>query len=385
MIDRWLDRFLGKDGERPAPDARFRLIRSAGLAGIFANALFAAVKLLIGLAANSISIMSDAVNNLTDALSSVKTLVGLKLSRRPPDYKHPLGYGRIEYLTGMVIAALVLVTGVEFLKTSAERIADPEPTDFVTAQFIVLGVAIVGKWILSRVNIVIGKRTDSDSLIAAGVDAKMDVLASIATVAAAIVSKLTGWHIDGYVGAALSLFIIYNGVSLIRGIVSSIIGERPDKELAEKLKAETLKFEPIIGAYDLILHSYGPTTKLGSLNLEIPDHVTVEKAYEAMTAAQHDIYEAYGIYFTFGLYAVNTYDKEVVALREAVSRIVAGLPGAVSMHNFNYDKVHQQFRFDVVVDFATRDFAAFRVAATAAVRKEYPGSTVVMNIDLDYA
>jgi hypothetical protein len=213
----------------------------------------------------------------------------------------------------------------------------------------------------------------------------MDVLASIATVAAAIVSKLTGWHIDGYVGAALSIFIIYNGISLIRGIVSSIIGERPDKDLAEKLKAEALKFEPIVGAYDLILHSYGPTTKLGSLNLEIPDYVTVEKAYEAMTAAQKDIYAAYGIYFTFGLYSVNTYDKEIVALRKAVSKIITGLPGAVSMHNFNYDSVHKQFRFDVVVDFDTRDFPAFRAAATAAVQKEYPGSTVIMNIDLDYS
>ena len=383
MLEKWIDRTLSKNSGNPGE--RAHLIRLAGLAGILANVLFAGVKLTVGLAANSISIISDAVNNLTDALSSVITLVGLKLSQRPPDYKHPLGYGRIEYISGMIISALVLVTGVEFFISSIRRIMTPQETSFAAVQFIILFVAIVGKWALSRLDLVVGRKTASESLVAAGTDAKMDVLVSALTVAAGIVSKLAGWHIDGYIGIALALVIIYNGIALVRETVSSIIGERPDKELAEKIKAEVMKYDPITGAYDLILHSYGPATRLGSLNLEIPDYVTVEKAYEAMTAAQQDIHKAHGVYVTFGLYSVNTYDKEIVTLRNEVARIVTSIPGAVSIHNFYYDRERRLFRFDVVVGFGTRDFSDFRKRATEEIQKSYPDSAVMMNMDLDYA
>ena len=383
MFEKWFSGYLEKTSGRQG--GRARLIRTAGIAGIAANALFAAVKLLIGFAANSISIVSDAVNNLVDAVSSIITLVGLKLSQRPPDRKHPLGYGRIEYISGMIISALVLVTGVEFLKTSVGRILTPEATSFATAQFVVLGITILGKWVLSQFVIAVGKKTDSGSLVASGTDARMDVLASILTVVAAIVSMFTGWHIDGYMGVLLSLFILYTGIGLIRDTVSSIIGERPPKELADEIKAEVLKYTPIAGAYDLILHNYGPTTRLGSLNLEIPDYVTVEKAYEAMDAAQQDIYLNHGIYFTFGLYSVNTYNEDVVQKRTEVTRIVTDLPGAISLHNFHYSKEQDFFRFDVIVDFNVHDFKAFRKQATAAILKEYPTAHVEMNIDLDYA
>lgn len=383
MLGKWFTRFLDK--QEQGPKGRTRLIRLAGLAGIAANALFAAVKLVVGFAANSVSITSDAVNNLTDAVSSVITLVGLRLAQRPPDRKHPLGYGRIEYISGMVISAIVLVTGVEFLKTSVERIITPQATSFVTAQFVVLGVTIVGKWVLSRFTIAVGKKTDSDSLVASGTDARMDVLASILTVAAAIAGKHTGWHIDGYIGVALSLFILYTGVGLIRDTVSSIIGERPDKALADRIKGEVTKYEPIIGAYDLILHSYGPATKLGSLNLEIPDYITVEKAYEAMDKAQQDIYLNLGIYLTFGLYSVNTYDKDVVAAREDAKRILGKIPGAISLHNFHYDKQHNFFRFDVIADFSVQDFKVFRKQVTTALQQKYPGANAEINVDLDYS
>lgn len=383
MVDQWLERFLHKNDQ--SPERRPKLIRLAGISGIIANAVFASVKLVVGTFANSVSIVSDAVNNLSDALSSIITLAGLKLSERPPDYKHPLGYGRIEYISGMIVSTLVLMTGIEFFKTSAERVFHPQAVFFSTAQLLVLMITILGKWILSRFNIVIGKETDSDSLIASGMDAKMDVIASIVTVAAAIVSKFTGWSIDGYVGILLSLFILYTGIDLVRDTLSSIIGERPEKSLAENIKAEVMKYEPVMGAYDLILHNYGPVTRLGSLNLEIPDTVTVEKAYEAMTAAQQGIYKKYGIYFTFGLYSVNTYDTEIIKARENAKNIVLSIPGTISLHAFNYDKGHDVMRFDVVVDFSVHNFAAFRQQVTEKILQNYPGITILINIDLDYA
>ena len=383
MFEKWLNKILSKKGD--SPDERAHLIRLAGLAGIIANSLFAGVKLLVGLSANSIAIVSDAVNNLADALSSVITLVGLKISRHHPDYKHPLGYGRIEYISGMIISALVLGTGVEFLISSAKRIGTPEASAFSGYQFLLLAVVIVGKWMLSRLDLAVGKRTNSTSLIAAGVDAKMDVLVSLMTVTAGLISMGTGWYLDGYVGVLLSLFIIYSGAALIRETVSSIIGERPDKALVESIKAEVVKHEPIVGAYDLILHSYGPATRLCSLNLEIPDYVTVERTYEAMTAARQDIYNVHGIHITFGLYSVNTYDKEITAMRADIERIVTSLPNALSIHNFYYDKQQKLIRLDAVVGFATRDLSAFRTLATDAIHQKYADATVVMNVELDYA
>ena len=363
---------------------RSAVIRLAGIVGIIANIIFAGIKLLVGFAANSISIISDAVNNLTDAASSVITLAGLKLSERPPDEKHPLGYGRLEYISGMIVSALVLVTGIEFLKTSIDRIIHPQDTNYITAQFIVLAIMIIGKWLLSLFTIQAGKKTDSESLIASGTDARMDVLASVVTVIGAVVSKLTGYHVDGYVGALLSLFIIYTGIGLIKDTISSIIGKRPDKDLADKIRKEVTKYDPIMGAYDLIIHNYGPSTRLGSLNLEIPDYVKVEDAYDAMDKAQQDIYYKYGIYFTFGLYSVNTYDKEIVKLREEVTRVILSLQGAISIHNFHYDKELKFFRFDVIVDFNT-DFKEFRKLVSKTIEDKYPGASVQINIDLDYA
>ncbi|WP_230399137.1 cation diffusion facilitator family transporter [Novisyntrophococcus fermenticellae] len=382
MLKKWFNKFLDKRSSEP--DGRAGTIRLTGLVGIAANVLFALAKLLIGFTANSISIMSDAVNNLTDAVSSVITLVGLKLSMRPPDKKHPLGYGRIEYISGMIVSALVLVTGIEFLKTSAERILEPQKTSFAVVSFVVLGITVLGKWFLSQFQIAAGQKASSEALVASGMDARMDVLASLLTMLAAIVSAVTGWYIDGYIGVLLALFILYTGITLIRETVSHIIGERPDKELADGIKAEVIKFEPITGAYDLILHSYGPATRLGSLNLEVPDYVTVEKVYDAMDKAQQDVYMKFGVYLTFGLYSINTYDKEVTAVRESITQTVLTLPGAVSMHNFHYDKEQNFFRFDVIVDFDT-DPMLFRKHATDKVQQDYPGASVQINIDLDYA
>ena len=383
MIDKWIDKFL--NSKSGGADQRAYLIRLSGLAGILANLLFAGVKLTVGLAANSVAIISDAVNNLSDALASVITIIGLKISRHPPDFKHPLGYGRIEYISGMIISALVLVTGTEFLITSAKRIISPQETSFAAVQLVILGIVIIGKWALSRLDLAVGKKTDSEALIATGTDARMDVLVSAMTVAAGILSRLTSWHIDGYVGVALSLVIIYNGIALVKSTINSIIGERPDKDLEEKIKAEVLKFEPVSGAFDLVLHSYGPATRLGSLSLEIPDYVTVEEAYEAMTAAQQDIHALFGIRVTFGLCSVNTYDEETIALRKDVEQIVTGLPEAISIHNFHFAAEHKTLRLDVVVEYGTRDFTAFRESASAAIKKSYPDLTLTVNIDLDNA
>ena len=383
MIDRYIQRLLDKHGN--SDHERTYLIRMGGFVGILANVAFAVIKLIVGSVSNSIAITSDAINNLTDATASVITLIGLKIARHRPDHKHPLGYGRIEYISGMIISTLVLVTGIQFLMTSIQRIELPQTTRFSVSQLLILCVVMLGKWALSRLDLAIGNKMDSDSLIAAGTDAKMDVMVSGATILTGMLSKYLNWHIDGYTGVALSLFIIYNGCMLIRQTISNILGERPSQDIAAKIKAEVLKYEPIIGAYDLLLHNYGPATKVGTLNVEMPDDISVEAAYEAMTAARQDILKLFGIYITFGLYSVNTYDEKIVALRGDISDIVTAIPGAISIHNFRYDQNQHQFRFDAVVGFGISDFTDFTAHATSAIRARYPDADVVINIDMDYA
>ena len=365
--------------------SRAALIRIAGVTGILANVLFAAMKFVIGTAANSIAITSDAVNNLTDASSSIITLAGLKLSQKPADRKHPLGYGRIEYISGLIVAAIVLITGVEFFQTSVGRIADPEPVDFSVLQLVLLGVFVVGKLILGRLDKEFGLRSKSGALVASGTDARMDALVSTLTIITAVITMATGIVIDGYAGVAMSLFIMFNGISLIKDTVNSIIGSRADKKVVDEVKADILGIEPIRGAYDMIIHNYGPATQLGTLNLEMPDYTTVEQAYMAMEQAQRKVYQKHHIYFTFGLYSVNTYDDDVISARDQVTAIVKGTEGAISIHAFNYDKNNKLIRFDIIVDFGVHDFMEFRNKLIRKLSESYPGFTFDINVDLDYA
>lgn len=358
-------------------------IRLAGLVGIGVNVLFAGIKLTVGVLGNSVSILSDAVNNLTDALSSLITLIGLKLSGKKPDRDHPLGHGRIEYISGLVVAVLVLAAGIEFTWSSGKRILYPEETDLSLTALWILGVTVVGKCLLCVMDIRIGKATGSQALEAAGAEARMDVFASLLTIVGALLSRYTGWMVDGYIGIVLSLFILHTGYTLLRSTLSTIIGERPDKELAKALTEDVLQFEPILGAHDLVLHNYGPSTCLGSLNVELADEITVETAYQAMSSAQQYFIDKYGIYFTFGLYSVNTYDEEIRRMRDAVSRIICEMPGAISIHGFKYEKEENIVRFDTVVEYALQNYDAFRQEAVAELHKIYPSITFLINIDLD--
>lgn len=376
---------IEKKHETNTLEARAALIKSAGAVGIAANVLFGAFKLIIGSIANSVTITSDAVNNLTDATSSVITLVGLKLAQKPADRKHPLGYGRIEYISGLIVAAIVLITGVEFFQTSLGRIENPQPVDFSILQLVILSVLVIGKLLLSQFDKEFGRRGKSDALIASGTDAKMDSLVSVLTIITIVITKLTGVVIDGYAGIGMSIFILYNGITLIRGTVGSIIGNRADKEVVDAVKADILSIKPIQGAYDMILHSYGPTLQLGTLNLEMPDYTTVEQAYESMEQAQRIVFQKHHIYFTFGLYSVNTYDKNVIEARNNVMAAVKDMPETISIHAFNLDEKNKRIRFDVIVDFCVHDFSVFRKALVDKLKVLYPDYTFDINIDLDYA
>jgi cation diffusion facilitator family transporter len=365
--------------------SRNSLIKIAGVIGIVLNVCMAILKLFVGWLANSIAIISDAVNNLTDAMSSIVTLVGLKLSQKQPDSKHPLGYGRIEYVSAMLIATIVCIAGYEFLKTSIDRILHPEAVDFSVLQLVILGMAILIKLFLSKLNIAFGKAANSSALEASGAEARIDVLVSILTIVTAIIAKVTDWQIDGYVGLLLTIFILYTGIQLIREIISQIIGERPKKELVDKIRNDLMKYEHIEGAYDFIIHNYGPVTRLGTANLEFLDTVHVKEVYNTIQILQKDIFNTYNIYFTFGLYAVNTYDKEVINIYTNVRTIVNSLPYIIGIHAFTLDKEDRTMGFDAIVNFDMQDFKKAVDEICDLIIVTYPDYKVHVKIDLDYS
>ena len=365
--------------------SREDLIKVAGRIGIGLNVLIAVIKLIIGTVANSISIISDAVNNLTDAMSSAVTLVGLKLSQRQPDKKHPLGYGRVEYLSAMTIAVIVSITGFQFLQTSYNRILHPESVSFSSLQLIILCVAILIKLFLSRLNLAFGKAAKSSALEASGTEAIMDVLVSTLTIVSAIIAKATGWQLDGYMGVLLSLFILYTGVNLIRNTISQIIGERPEKALVETIREDLAEFENIKGSYDFIIHNYGPVTRLGTANLEFEDKLLAADIYNEMQKAQKKMVMKHSIYFTFGMYAINTYDSEVMEIQTKVEALLKELPYFIGLHAFYLNKEQKYMEFDVIVTFHTKDFNQTADEMVRIVTQHYPEYEVNANIDLDYA
>ncbi|MDL2246753.1 cation diffusion facilitator family transporter [Methanobrevibacter sp. OttesenSCG-928-K11] len=364
---------------------RSSLIQSAGIVGIISNIILASIKLIVGITSNSIAIISDAANNYTDASSSIITIIGLKLSEKPRDKEHPLGHGRVEYISGLIISFFIVLTGFELLKTSISRIMFPEYTHFITIQLVVLSILIIGKILISRFDIIIGEKTNSDALIASGMDARMDVLASLLTVISALISITTGLYIDGYVGVILSLFIMYTGFDLIKDTTSNLIGKRPNKKLVENIKEDVLKFKPIIGAYDLMAHNYGPTFKIGILNLEFPDYITVEEAYKTMDLAQSYILKKYGIYLYFSINSVNTYNKNVKKYEKEIKSIITKIPEALTIYNFYYDEKNNIFRFTVIIGFDVKDYSCFKEKIVKEVEKDYPKSTIDVKIEFDYS
>lgn len=363
---------------------REELIKITGIIGILVNFIFAITKFIVGTASNSVAIISDAVNNLTDGISSVITLIGLKLAEKKPDKKHPFGYGRMEYLSGMIVSIILAITGIEFIVTSISRIRNPELTNFTIIQIVLLVVFLFGKLFISKLNTSVGKKTDSASLEASGADAMADVMISALTIVSAGISYFTKISIDGYIGFILAIYIIYEGVKLIRQTTSRILGERASKKLVNTIRNELKEYEQILGSYDFVIHSYGPIVKVATANLEFKDTMKVEEAFEVMDSAQQKILKNQNIYFTFGLYSVNTYNNEVKKIEKTIEKIVLDMPNVISYHGFYVNTKSKRIRFDVVVDYSLNNFNILREEMTEKILKIYPEYSIELFINLDY-
>ena len=362
---------------------REKTIVRTSIIGIIANVILAAFKAAVGFFSNSIAIVLDAVNNLSDALSSVITIVGTKLAGKGPDKKHPLGHGRVEYLTAMVIAVLVMYAGITSLIESVKQIISPETPDYKTVSLIIVAASVVLKIVLGRYVKSVGEKVNSDSLVASGTDATMDAVISASTLLAAAIFIWKGISLEAYLGAIISLVIIKAGIDILRETISQIIGERVDSELALDIKKTVTSFDDVLGAYDLILHSYGPDTLMGSIHIEIPDYYTADKLDNLTRRIQKKVYEENGVILTaVSIYSRNTQNNEAAEIRNEVMHIVMEHDGILQVHGFYLDVENKTMTFDVIIDFAV-DRKAVYTHILEEISEKYPEYQVNITMDAD--
>ena len=366
-----------------AAAVREKTIVKTSVIGIIANILLAGFKAAVGLISNSIAVVLDAVNNLSDALSSVVTIIGAKLGAKQPDKKHPLGYGRIEYLSSMIVAAIVLYAGVTSLVESVKKIITPEKADYSLVSVVIIAVAVVVKLILGTYVKKQGKKVNSGALVASGSDALFDAILSSSVLASAIIYMI--WHIslEAYVGVLISAFIIKAGVEMMLETLNEIIGKRENPEIAAKIK-QLLNEEPVVrGAYDLTMFNYGPNQYYASVHLELPDTMTVEEADQLTRKAQLKVYRETGVILTgIGVYSYNTKDDEAAAVRNRIQDTVMAHEWALQLHGFYADIEKKTMRFDVVVSFDIDKKEALKILY-GEVCALYPDYTVIIVPDAD--
>ncbi len=362
-----------------------RIIRTSVI-GIAANVLLALFKAAVGLAANSIAIVMDAVNNLSDAASSVITIVGTKLAAKEADKKHPFGYGRIEYLSAMVISLLVLYAGVTALIESVKKILRPDVPEYSAVTLAVVAVAVAVKIVLGRYTVSVGRSVNSDSLINSGEDAKLDSVISASTLAAAVIFMY--WHIslEAWLGAVIAGVIVKAGLEMLGGTLSQVLGERVDVELVRKIKQTLLSYPEIHGAYDLILHDYGPDLFNGSVHVEVPAELTADQIDRLSRKIIVDVYNTHGVLLTaVGIYSINTRDEAAAEAREKVRGIVRANPHVLQGHVFYFDAAKKILRFDLVIDFEAADRRRVFKEVCADVQQLYPDYTLQAAVDMDFS
>lgn len=365
---------------------RDSIIVRTSIIGIVANVLLAAFKAVVGFTANSIAIVMDAVNNISDAASSVITIIGTKLAGRKADKKHPFGYGRIEYLSAMIISVIVLYAGVTALIESVKKIIRPEAPDYGTVSLIIVAVAVVVKIVLGRYVKKVGKKVNSDSLVNSGDDAVLDSIISASTLAAAAVFLIFHISLEAWLGAIIALIIIKAGIEMLRETISKILGENVDAKLARAIKTTILEFPEVSGAYDLVMHNYGPEAYNGSVHIEVPDTLSADDLDKLLRKIQIKVYQEHTVLLTaIGVYSYNTKDPEAAKAREKVLGIVNGVEHVIQMHGFYLDRTEKTLRFDVVVSFDAADRGAVYREVVGKVQEEFPGYTLQVAMDTDFS
>ncbi|NYB72555.1 cation transporter [Sedimentibacter hydroxybenzoicus DSM 7310] len=321
------------------------------IVGIIANAVLSIGKIAVGTIFNSISIIADGVNNLSDAGSSVVTLIGFKISGKPADKEHPFGHARIEYLTGLAVGAIIILLGVELIKSSFDKIRNPEQLNFSWVMVFVLILSIIIKLWLSYFNYKLGERISSTAMKASASDARNDVISTAAVLISVFIFKITGYTIDGYIGMLVALFILYSGISILKDILNPLLGEMPEPDFIESIENKILSYEGIINIHDLVVHNYGPNRYFATVHAEVDANEDILKCHDVIDNIERDFARELDINLVIHLDPVITDDKETNHLRNLTEKIVKEIDERLSIHDFRVVKgeTHTNLIFDVLV------------------------------------
>ena len=365
-------------------DNREKVVIKTSIISIISNIILAGFKAFVGLLANSIAIISDSVNNLSDALSSIITIVGTKLAGKAPDKKHPYGYGRIEYMTSMIVSAIVLYAGITAFVESVKKIIHPEIADYSTITLVILIAGIIVKFVLGIYVKKKGRNVNSDSLVASGSDAFNDAILSMSVLASAIIYLMFNISLEAYVGVLLSLFIIKAGLELIKESVDNILGVRVESNLAKSIKRDIYKEKDVQGAYDLVLNDYGPNKYLGSIHIEVADTLSVADIDKISRRITKNILEKYGVLLhTIGVYSVNTKDKQVIEAKKEITKIVFSHKGILQMHGFYLDDKEKTISFDIIIDFKIKNREEVYKEIYDKIQEKYKNYKLDITLDVD--
>lgn len=366
------------------PETRQGVVMATSAVGIIVNVLLASIKVAIGILANSIAVISEGINNATDSLSSVITMVGAKLSNKRPTKKHPFGYGRIEYITSLIIAGLIIATAVELLKSSIKLIIEPQDLTVNTLTLIIIAASALVKLWLAWYTIKKGKQVNSGILVAMGTDSRNDCIVSAVTIVSAVVFIVFRFSVDAYAGIITSLFIFKAGFDILKDTLANLLGQPVEKETADELYSIIRSTPGVLNAADMILHNYGPDRYSGSVNIEMDHQMTVEQLYATIHKLQLDIMHQKGITMVFGIYAVDRDHSEIKQMRQQIAQYVRGKEHIISYHALYLEPQTNVIYVDLVVDYELKDWNGLRTDFTEYMHGLYPDNKIELTIETEY-
>lgn len=363
---------------------REKIIVKTSIVGIVTNVLLSIFKALIGIFSNSISLTLDAVNNLSDALSSIITIIGAKLSGKAPDKKHPLGYGRIEFLSSSIIALIVLYAGVTSLVESIKKIVRPDTPDYSAISLIIIAVGVIAKIVLGIYVKRKGESVNSDSLINSGEDARLDSIISASTLVAAFIFIFLHISLEAWLGAIISAIIIKSGIDMLRDSVSQILGERINPNLSSEIKETISEFPGIHGAYDLILSNYGPDRYYGSVHVAVNDDMSAGEIDRLSRKIYESVYKKSNVLLTgIGIYSINVTDEEARKIQDNINDVVMSFENVLQIHGLYILIDQKEIRFDIILDFAEKEPYKKCSDIKESLKKIYPDYNIEITLDTD--
>ena len=367
-------------------ETRNKKIIKTSIIGIIANFILAIFKVVVGFLSGSIAIILDAVNNLSDTLSSIVTIVGVKFANRAPDKNHPLAHGRFEYLGAAIIATVISYIGFTAIFESIGKIINPNEVNYTFITFLVVSVSVIIKILLGCYYKKIAKQVDSDSLKNSGFDAMMDALISAATIVAGFIYVIWGISIEAYLATLISVFIIYSGFRMLRESFSVILGERVDSDLSRRIKQAICEIDGVYGAYDLLIHDYGTGRSYASVNIDVLDTLSVVEVDDISREVRRLVGQRFRIYVSsVGIFPINTKDKHTVEVRNNIKAMMLMNDHIRQIHGFRIDEKAKEITFDVVIDFSVKDQNALRRRIIKELKRVYPDYHFVISIDLDFS